>query len=421
MAKKAPKKTPKKAAKKPVAKPKKTPKPKPVMKAKPPKAKFAPSKKTRPAPKKAKPAEKKTPKKAAMSLPPSQKMELLPSPKPESLLTYERPKVEFPEIKPIPLPKEPKSAPEPKREPEIKPIMPAERMTPPEIKPILQAPEPVKPQPPAIRPEPQIRPEPIKPAINTQAIFEPELDLLPVWEDRLRLKRMIFEDALVFSSPEKDSPDYAESRLTLEKTMRKGFRDVPGYFLVCIKDKDGKVVAAMDGHFINDILVILRSGVSGQRKRELHVLLYSAAMSGKNMKYVVFAAERKPLDANYAGELILLGRGFGMSAFVAEKLLFVRRMKKELDPLSNGPEVSKLLDSMVPFIPELGKMVLEFSAKNIVALSPLPTSPDSREHLHELRDSAEALGLVPEDMDALVEDLKQRYVYGRQDITPALL
>jgi hypothetical protein len=348
-----------------------------------PKKNAKPMKMARP-PKTKRPPENIPAKKPPVLVPPRKPMELLPPPKPESLLTYEKPKVEFPEIQPIPLPKEPRVQP-------------------------LKQPEP-----------PEIRPEPVQEEKTLQQI-EPALDLLPVWEDRLRLKRIIFEDALAFISPSPESPDFTASRDLLAKTGKRGFRDVPNYFLVCIKDKSGAVIGAMDGHFTNDILVILRSGVSGQKKRELHILLYSAAMSGRNPKYIIFAAERKPLDFSHAGELILFGRGFGMSAFVAEKLLFVRRMKKELDPLSNGPEVSKILDSMVPFVPELGKIVLEFSAKGIVAFAPLPTSPDSREHLHELKDAAESLGLVPPDIDQLIEDLKHRYVYGREDITPELL
>lgn len=447
MAKPAKKKVARTPASRPKARMKQVPKAK--AKAKPAGAKapkHASAKKPKPAPKKTPPPAKAAPppKAGKVLVTPPPKVELLAPPKPESLLTYEKPKIEFAEIQPVPMPKALKSPPEPRKEaplaPPVLPIQPEEPAPKPEPKPAAKEETPKAPPKPAQKPAPvpeeEILPEPVGEHIPAEAPapaaqkpaaplpggpLEADLDLLPVWEDRLRLRRMIFEDGLAFLAPGADSPEYTESRALLAKTGRKGFRDMPNYFLVCIRDRDGRIVAAMDGHFTNDILVILRSSVSGQKKRELHVLLYSAALSGHSPKYVVFAADRKPLDFSHAGELILLGRGFGMSAFVAEKLLFVRRVKKELDPLSTGPEISKILDSMVPFVPELGKLVVEYSAKNIVALSPLPTSPDSREHLHEIRDAAEALGLIPEDVDQLMEDLKHRYVYGREDITPESL
>ncbi len=103
-------------------------------------------------------------------------------------------------------------------------------------------------------------------------------------------------------------------------------------------------------------------------------------------------------------------------------LIFVRRMHKELNPLSSGAEIAGMLEKLKVFGElELEGHIEEFRKKDAVALVPLPTSPDSREHLHELKDVVNALGLPAGQLDAVMASLRADYVSGRKDITPEAL
>lgn len=444
MAKKLPKKKARKPAKIPKkkipkkAKPLKAAMKKAVKKALPKKGKKM-LKKAAPVGKKARLAIKKIPRKAqpkkagkpakTVLIQPSKPPELLRPPQTQLILPAPRPEEARPAIqRPMPIKEEERIKPEPlpERPPRIAVAPPKEKE-----EPILPEPLPGKEE----KKEPVLEPKPSQPQAVKPALFQPEkesggalavelepsLEQLPAWEDRVRLRRMIFEDGLKFQELSRSSPDFGQAFNLLVKTGRRGFRDVQGYFMICARDRSGQIIGALDGHQSGDILVLGRSAASGPKRRDLHILMYASALSGRNPKYVVFAGERKPLDFAYAGELIFLGRGFGMSAFAAELIIFIRRMGKELDPLSTGQEISMILSAMAPLYPSLGAAGSENATKSVVPLVPLPSSPDSREHLHELRDAAEALGLKAQDMAGLLEELKRRYIAEREEISPELI
>jgi hypothetical protein len=248
------------------------------------------------------------------------------------------------------------------------------------------------------------------------------LETLPEWEDRGRLKRVIFEDGLAFFALSNVSPEFTEANSLLSQSKHPAI-DAPGHFIVCVKDRGGKIVGALDGHLLSEnTLWIDRSCVLDDKKRELHILLYCAALSGKSVSFVLCSADKEPPSVQSAGKFILFGRGFGMSAIPfnhPKSVYFVRRVGKELYPLSTGQEIAKVLGELV----RLGDHSLEpvaadFANKESVALVPLPTSPDSREHLHELRDFFVALGLPTGNLQAIMDELRVQYVTGRTDITP---
>jgi hypothetical protein len=154
----------------------------------------------------------------------------------------------------------------------------------------------------------------------------------------------------------------------------------------------------------------------------MHILLYSAALSGHQPSYILFSMKKPALGMEFATRLILLGRGFGFSALPiqsADSLFFIRRVKRELDPIAGGGELAKAL-SGVKRIYGIETDVAELEAKGVVPLIPLPTSPDSREHLHELRDVVQNLGIIAPDLDNILEKLRIEYVLQRKDMTPEL-
>ncbi|MFH0737958.1 MAG: hypothetical protein V1827_05040 [Candidatus Micrarchaeota archaeon] len=254
--------------------------------------------------------------------------------------------------------------------------------------------------------------------------FSPDLDTLPGWEGRHRLKRMIFEEGLTFLAVKKGVPESKEASAMLSKCAKEGEEGAPGYFIVCAKDRSGKVIGVLDGNSLDDgVVAISRSCAKDSHTRELHLLLYSAALTGRNASYVMFSTSSPPISQEFAGKLILLGRGFGMSAIPVHDpkcLFFLRRMGKELDPLSEGEEISKVLKALSKIEPALAKTASEFSKKGMVALIPLPISPDSREHLHELRDSVSSLGLKGE-LQPVLDSLRNDYLIERKDIAPSAL
>jgi hypothetical protein len=255
--------------------------------------------------------------------------------------------------------------------------------------------------------------------------MNPALDLLPEWEDRLRLRRVIFEDGLSFSNIDKSSPEFTEASQLLAMAGKEARPDAPGYFIVCVKGRSGSVTGALDGHALaGNIVVINRSCVKDDRKRELHILLCAAALTGRRPACVVFSTAFHELSEDMAGMLILLGRGFGMSALPPgdpRSLLLLRRVGKELDPLSNGQEVAGILRAVAAFVDSTLYSAAAFERKGTVALIPLPTSPDTREHLHELRDFVSLAGLPPDHIDSVMEKLRVDYVLARKDISPAAL
>jgi len=252
----------------------------------------------------------------------------------------------------------------------------------------------------------------------------PALDLLPEWEDRLRLRRVIFEDGLKFFSVSRSSPDFTGTTLALDKCGKAPPTGEPGYFMVCVKGRDNDILGAMDGHIIGGTLVIHRSFVIGDRRREMHILLYSAALSGHQPSYVLFSFKGREISLDIAALIILLGRGFGFSALPmapSESIILVRRMKRELDPVSTGAEIAPALESAKSALGIDGAYIKSISDAGTLLLAPLPFSPDSREHLHELRDLVSALKLRSGGFDAVLERLRSDYVLSRKDLTPHAL
>lgn len=254
----------------------------------------------------------------------------------------------------------------------------------------------------------------------------PALDMLPEWEDRLRLKRVLFEDGLTLYSLGRHCPEFVEATSLLASSGKPSADNVPGYFIVCLKDRAGRMVGAMDGHMLdNNVMTLGRSCAKGEKRRELHILLYSAALSGHQPSYIIFSTKKSDLSEDSAALMILLGRGFGFSAIPAQlpdALLLIRRVKHELDPISSGQELSGALGAAKPvFGSAFALAVSEMAKRGIMPLVPLPASPDSREHLHELRDVVSMLGIHAGNMEEIIERLRIDYVLGRKDITPEIL
>lgn len=252
----------------------------------------------------------------------------------------------------------------------------------------------------------------------------PALELLPDWEDRLRLKRAVFEDGLAFFSLSRGCPEYHEAMIALSKTGKAAHEETTGYFIVCMKDRTGAMVGAMDGHMLgNAVMHVGRSFVRGEKRREMHILLYSAALSGHTPDYILFSCSKPALNVDLAAKLILLGRGMGFCGIQMNKpgaLVFIRRVRRELDPISSGKEIAQALEGADALF-GTEKESAELRGKGVVPLVPLPTSPDSREHLHELRDVVQALELDAPDLDAVLETLRSEYLLQRKDLTPGLL
>ncbi len=388
-------KAPKK--KRPALKMKRAPKKKPALRAK------------RVPPRKAKP-EAKHPQKA-------EHRELVVIEKPGPLAVSAPPSIEK---------KEPPPEVEKKAQPPIVPVPPAPPAQPKiilvaEKKPVSVAP-----------PKPETPPEPTPPVpFDNKAAggplaveLSPALDMLPGWEDRLRLRRAIFEDGLKFFSLSRSSPEYTEATSLLAPCGREA-KAIQGYFMVCAKDRSGAMIGAMDGYMLpENVLVICRSFAKSDNVRETHILLYSAALSGKAPDYVVFSTALCGISAELAGRLILLGRGFGMSAMPLNhpsSIFFLRRMRNEIDPISSGAELGKVLRALAPLDQSLQNIAAEFEKKGMVPLIPLPASPDNREHLHELRDLVASLNLPSEQLQPVLDSLRTEYVLGRKDITPNAL
>ncbi|MFN7991204.1 MAG: hypothetical protein U0R44_03530 [Candidatus Micrarchaeia archaeon] len=274
---------------------------------------------------------------------------------------------------------------------------------------------------------PPLQPAPASPnpPISGSNPVIPAIEMLPDWEDRLRLKRVIFEDGLEFFSLGKGAEDFSPAYVMLNRSGKKSHSDLHDHFMICAKDRSGRMVGAIDGNALSENLVVLnRSVAEGSKKREIHALLYAAALAGRKPAYVACYTKLGEFSVDLAGRLIFFGRAWGMSAIPLKTshIIFVRRVKKELDPLSDGGEIASLLSQLK----ELGELELEthiseFKEKGPVALILLPTSPDSREHLHELRDLVSSLGIAPDQLEDVMISLRSDYVSSRKDITPEVL
>ncbi|NYZ74334.1 hypothetical protein H0O00_04275 [Candidatus Micrarchaeota archaeon] len=247
----------------------------------------------------------------------------------------------------------------------------------------------------------------------------PALDLLPAWEDRERLRRFMSEEGLLFTAPVKGTPDFTKASAFLAAN-KKADATLPGYLIISGKDRNRKLVAAMDGYVANNVLVVMRARVPEQaNRRDVHILLHAAALAIAKPAYVMLAQPRA-LSFETACRLIFMGRGLGMSAIPTSHkslLFFIRRMGKESDPIAGGKEISTALRAAGGLFGGLDASIAEIESKSAVALVPLPNSPDTREHLHELKDAVLGLGLPAESLDKVLERLAEEYVSDRKDIS----
>ena len=154
----------------------------------------------------------------------------------------------------------------------------------------------------------------------------------------------------------------------------------------------------------------------------MHILLYAAALTGRGAKHVVFSTAICPVSYELAGKLILLGRGFGMSVLPlnhSKSIFFIRRVGNELEPTAPGEELADVLRTLVLLEPSLAQKAGEIAAQETVSLIPLPLSPDSREHLHELKEVVDFLHLEGEK--EVFDNLRNDYIIARKDVTPESL
>jgi hypothetical protein len=246
--------------------------------------------------------------------------------------------------------------------------------------------------------------------------FSPNLDKLPPWESRQALKTSVFNNSLKFNCPSRASSEFQAVMALLNKSPS---QDISGHFVVCMKSF-GKVVGALDAYMIDDTLILGSSYVRTEKKREFQMLLYAAALTKYESKYVVCLSKISTLSPDFIGMLNLLGRGFGMYALqpINSTIVFVRRMNKE-GPLSTGQEAAHILRSLRVFgNAHITSAVFEFSKKSTVALIQLPMSLTWRENLLELRDSISLLGFSVTSLDNLVPLLES---LSYKDITPETL
>ncbi len=248
--------------------------------------------------------------------------------------------------------------------------------------------------------------------------IQPAFDLLPPWESKSVLSDFFSEEEIVFGlqNAKSDASAFLAKSGEVDQSL-------PGYFL--IEAREGKeIVGAIDAFYMQGTLVIMRCRATGERKRELHSLLYCAALSvSRDSKTVLFSSPRSAFSEETAGRLIFLGRSAGMQGIPpnhSDTIFFIRRLGKEYDLAADGKELAALLRS-VGTIFKPAAVIDELEKKGAVQLIPLPTSPDSSGRLHELEDVVPALGIEAKEMAGLLEKLKEDYVYDRKDITPESL
>ena len=153
------------------------------------------------------------------------------------------------------------------------------------------------------------------------------------------------------------------------------------------------------------------------------MLLYAAALAKSKPAYVMLAQPRA-FSFETACRLIFAGRGLGMSALPTRHkslLFFIRRVGKESDPIAGGKEIAGALRAAGGLFEGLEASISELEGKDAFALVPLPNSPDTREHLHELKDAVLDLGLPSESLDKVLQRLADEYVADRKDISPESL
>lgn len=273
------------------------------------------------------------------------------------------------------------------------------------IKPIMSKPQTQEPEPAQIQ-------KPSAPG----TIIEPSLAFMPPWQDKERLSSFIADEGVKLTAGQPGS----EASAFLSMSGRKVDEGLPGYFIVQAADGGG-MIGAIDGYAIQDLVVLMRARVSGKSRRELHSLLFCAAMTlaGKP-KAALYLCPRVPFSEEIAGKLLFLGRREGMQAVPTnhlETLFFIRRFGKEYDLVADGKEISSLLRKAVAIV-KFDGVIDEIEKKETIALIQLPMSPDSRNRLRELQDAVAALGLEAPNLASVIDKLMETYVYDRKDVTP---
>jgi hypothetical protein len=272
-----------------------------------------------------------------------------------------------------------------------------------------------------------VQPAPVAPA--QAAPFVPAFELLPSWENPRRLKSVVDEAGLAVIRPEAGSKDYKEAMRLLRQ--KDGAAAVPGRFLVCVKDRPGAIAAAAEACATTQegatVLVLLRSSVFSGNRRDMHLLLYAAALAVAKPAHVVCACPHpdlsKPEDA---GRLIFFGRGMALCAVPLNHpklLLFLRSVGKEHDSGIPGPQLAAIANAANVAYKDrlLPGLAASLGKSQSVRLVMLPISPDYGEHLHELKDAVVALGLPAGALEKSLSALESKYVRSRADLTPASL
>jgi|GEM_PF-6852525 len=276
-------------------------------------------------------------------------------------------------------------------------------------------------------------PPPRKPAEEkaAPAPAAPLFAMLPAWEDRRRLRKVIEEEGFEFSTPAPGSRDFREALKLLAK-YRQADTGGSGYALVCVRDRAGKLAGATDGYVAAQVgatvLVIGRSVVFAQDKRkDLHMIMHGALLEAAKPTHVACCTGRPNLSkAEDVGKLIFFGRGLGMSAIPVNHprlLCFLRCVGNEHNPRISGKDAAMVLAAVNKIQDDdaLGSIGAELSGRESVTLVMLPASPDPGEHMHELKDAVLALGLPTNQFDSAFDSLESQYLRGRADITPASL
>jgi hypothetical protein len=251
---------------------------------------------------------------------------------------------------------------------------------------------------------------------NYSSEFTPDLNCLPPWESRHSLKNLIFAKNLKFYCLNRASADFQVTMALLAKSPN---QDISGHFVICMKSNN-QIVGALDAYLVDDTIILDSSYVRTDKKREFQLLLYAAALTKHDIKYVVCSAKVTKITPDFVGLLNLLGRGFGMYAipFAGSRIVFVRRMNKE-GPLSTGPEIAHILRSLRIFVDDsIKSAVFEFNRKGGVSLIQLPMSQNTRENMLELRDTISLLGFSVSSLDHLIPLLEQ---LSHKDLTPEML
>jgi len=308
-------------------------------------------------------------------------------------------------------------------------------------KPVKAAAQPIQPSLPTQlppRPVPRIAPSEAPPRIPPFVAPLPQgpiaitFGLLPEWEDKERLRKAAQEEGITFLMAGIGTPEYkAAMALLLDEGERPAIAD--RRTLICARSSSGEILGALECSVLRDsdsiVLVLERAGIKGyRRKRDLHQMLCAIAFAMHTPTHVVCLIPKPNFykaGVDSAGRLIFLGQALGMSALKLDYsgFLLIRRIGREMDPMISGPELGSILGILARQREDkaLAELAVSVQGRGPANLIKLPTSPDSREQLHELEELVVDAGLPQDGVSNTLELLKTLYVMARSDITPAFL